>query len=131
MNRPIKFRAWDLITKKMYYSVGMSLYGVIIYKDNENFPEQRIRERGKNCFELMLDTGLKDKNDKEIYEGDIIDEGLYIGWCDKCKQYQVFNCLNDCMSCSGDIPWCEFLSDISNTEILGNIYENKDLIKNI
>ena len=114
MNRPIKFRAWDIKQQKMSKMNG-NYYSYDPYNN-------------ENKYIWMQYTGLKDKNGKKLYEGDIIDEGLYIGWCDKCKQYQVFNCLNDCMSCGGDIPWCEFLSDISNTEILGNIYENKDLI---
>jgi len=112
----LEFRAWDKELKKWQYFTLLQLIqgeAIEIWTKLENWCRY---------------TGLKDKNGKKLYEGDIIDEGLYIGWCDKCKQYQVFNCLNDCMSCSGDIPWCEFLSDISNTEILGNIYENKDLI---
>lgn len=67
-------------------------------------------------------TGLHDKNGKEIYEGDIVTEGEYIGQVVFDEYYLGFfiNFVD-----SEQEP----LYDVPNLEIIGNIYENKELLK--
>lgn len=75
-------------------------------------------------------TGLKDKNGKEIYEGDILGglyAGGYIGWCERCKQFQYFGCKDECFACGGDVHWSE-LSVEKELEVIGNIHENPELL---
>lgn len=63
MSREIKFRAWDYVSEKMTYGVENAIgntcfaFGHLIH-DND--------------VEVTQFTGLKDKNDKDIYEGDIV-----------------------------------------------------------
>ena len=60
MTREIKFRAWDTRQKKM---VG---------DFDSGFNYRWFECQHKDCHVLMQYTGLKDKNGKEIYEGDVV-----------------------------------------------------------
>ena len=102
MNRPIKFRAWNNAEKKMYPEV------------------EDIRERYETY--LMQYTGLKDKNRKEIYEGDIVNiDGLIVPviWYAGAWMVEYFT-----------IPTKSYLShfDELDVEIIGNKYENTELL---
>lgn len=137
--REIKFRAWDNIKKKMLQNTNL-LYpaislngGIIAYKGDEKIPDTIAESR----FILMQYTGLKDKNGKEIYEEDIFkgrdtfgsphpDEfhsQRFVGkviW-DYCG-FRVAYPLG-----KYDHNYSDFI-DIDDIEIVGNIYENPELL---
>lgn len=77
-------------------------------------------------FILMQYTGLKDKNGKEIYEGDVVrthndmaSEQVY--WNNEYAQFSKGRVIDGVFS--------NIHEDISYCEVIGNIYENPDLLK--
>ena len=114
----IKFRAWDKSQNKML-SVNLISFGEKCF----NCPDEKwglwhnYSKRG-DC-ELMQYTGLKDKNGKEIYEGDIVN------WTTEDVNDVVR--FKDGTFMIGDV--CSFNVSVSNLEVIGNIYENPDLLK--
>ena len=118
MKREIKFRAWLPNQKQMstLYGFTLNISGEVI-STNEAI--------------VMQFTGLKDKNGKEIYEGDIVIDQL-----DRIYtiEYSVDTCsfklVKDFDSGSMFDKRGKFvLFDAMNLAIVGNIYENPELIK--
>jgi len=129
--REIKFRAWDKEKKEMFNDIWID--GNFI-----NMPE----------YIVMQFTGLKDKNGKEIYEGDIIESRLnnYI-WRYEIKSLEGFGnslykvtryrnfridefneyVMKDCFVNEGRSE----LIGIETSEIIGNVYENPELLKKV
>lgn len=126
--REIKFRAWNKNTKRMLNGVS-SLEWDYIGSIMIGVKESQVLRKKFNpigAIELMQYTGLKDKNGKEIYEGDIL-RGLTVGnfwvqWKDKSACFGIGDL-------SENIPLKYYLEDILNeVEVIGNIYENPELL---
>ena len=115
-----KFRAWFEKFKEIYTVKMIDLQKEIAYFDKYNY-------RSFYDIDLMQYTGLKDKNNKEIYEGDILSDG------NDEKPYKViFENGSFRAEFEGDFEEYSFdLIDIvaQGCEVVGNIYENPELIK--
>lgn len=114
-----KFRAWDKISKTMF-PVMMIDFGqsyVMIEEINGLWCERDFDE-----IELMQSTGLIDKNDKEIFEGDIV--LIYGEKISKVFYSQGSFCVG---ILNGGTPLHGFSS--KQLEVVGNIWENKELLE--
>lgn len=121
MNREIKFRIWDIHNHLKCYSNQYSLYcanGVI---SNSVFVDG-----GKKRFISQQYTGLKDRNGKEIYEGDIvkIEDKEEVRIYDIVFSHGYFG-LNRGSKFKHALmyPYTEII------EVIGNIFENPELLK--
>lgn len=124
MNREIKFRAWDKYENKIRKVRGINFTNKDLWLKIE---DNRIM--GANFFEveLMQYTGLKDKNGKEIYEGDIIKFTDNYN-TDIPEKIGVVKFNNASFYITDGAYSCYRWIDI-NIEIIGNIYENPDLLE--
>ena len=143
MNDRFKFRAWNKLSNEMKDVISLNINyefpdcsNVILETntfDNIKTHNNPITcSNGLNNVVLMQCTGLKDKNGKLIYEGDILGGtygNLYIHYCDNCKQFQLKANDYGCMACEGDIHWDEVVEDNNELEVVGNIYENPELLE--
>lgn len=136
MSRELKFRAWIKDEGEMRYPSSdryIKFNGDCYYivRNLANSRKQIFQRENPDNIELMQYTGLKDRNGKEIYEGDMpngIYKGMYIQWCNQCASFALFLNNATCTSCENDIFWNDFLDDINEIEIIGNIYENPELL---
>ena len=111
--REIKFRAWNTWKKEMIKVNQWSFDG------------------GMEDFILMQYTGLKDKNGKEIYEGDVVTDkygckykvGFFtdLNWDDGGSIHSGFYVSNGGL---------DYNVGFDKLTVIGNIYSNPDLIKN-
>lgn len=124
MQDRFQFRVWKGLEKRMVYNVTYL---------NPLLLDPRISEEGKHNV-VMQSLGFRDTYDKLAYEGDIfrIPCGkFYVAYCDKCKSFQCFYPKLGCYACEGDYSWSELIEDVADgeVEILGNIYENPELLE--
>ncbi|NBV06684.1 MAG: hypothetical protein EBS06_05550 [Proteobacteria bacterium] len=139
--REIKFRAWDCLDKKMQYDITKTKeysnvdggYDIVGFDNYLNDSVGSV---------VMQYTGLKDKNGKEIYEGDLISEEIIdengnsewtkdnytlIGW----RNYG-FGYISNPFS-KEEFFERFYSEEVENgkmsCEVIGNIYENPELLE--
>lgn len=152
----LRFRAWDTTKKEMFkdtFAITESGQVVIV---EQSFVTDTPEYVFVDNLVIMQSTGLKDKNSKEIFEGDVLkfnDE-----WPDYCYEGYVDGSIDGinyveikkektcftfgktkipesaliCLLEEEHYPFEELLTEASyEFEIIGNIYENPELLKEV
>ena len=128
MSREIKFRAWDKAKKWMcFFGPDFDMdddYNFLAFLTPKNISGPLGDHNSMERYLLMQFTGLKDKNGKEIYEGDI----LSFQFDNPVANYKLAvewkTGMTEC--CQNSFDGYE-TKDLDNAEVIGNIYENPEL----
>jgi uncharacterized phage protein (TIGR01671 family) len=137
MGREIKFRLWDKSSKKMCYP---NITRETWYFDDEynsiHFPLNVIGFmpfKESNDAVLLQYTGLKEKNKKEIYEGDIVKVFPFTGCYHIVKptlfEIKFENAKFIAEGINHGISQVHLDYYSNHCEIIGSIYENPELLK--
>jgi len=132
MKREIKFRAWtkkhemkyDVVPFQWDYVIDRTWHKCISSNGNgilgSGGTEAKFEVGGYAIAEesiLMQFTGILDKNGKEIYEGDILENyNVYkfpVEWSEDREGYPCWNISNPC----------------DYAKVIGNVYENPELLQ--
>lgn len=131
--REIKFRTWT--GQQMDYNIMAGFLGAFYVQGIDEYDRASMSQFNtkypENCH-VMQFTGIKDISGKEIYEGDILSfcidtkSGLYQG---KGKMEVVFSDAWHSWGLTDNAAFFQFgICDITNIEVIGNIYENPKLL---
>ena len=129
MNDRFRFRVWDIKRRAMLYdtyyeNMYLNIDEGYLYKEDgpSNMPYTTSID---DDYILMQCTGLKDKNGKLIYEGDILRREEN-GWCARVWWD------NDSIGFRAGLPsmpgWFISPDYFRCNENIGNIYENPELL---
>ena len=130
--REIKFRGKDIVEKWRYGDLVQEKWKSLLNTNKKSF----MIKKDKTAYTVLEETigqftGLKDKNGKEIYEGDIVSFNLksdsegqpyiigYIEYQTTFSGYRI-------MSFEGIFALDYNIKDI---EVIGNIYDNPELLE--
>lgn len=162
MNREFKFRVWDIPAKKMRIYEPLELVKSFIGLNGD----LGVLDISANCewrglapkenYELMQYTDFKDKNGKEIYEGDIVEDSFTNAFGEKfgSERYEI-QFVNGCGCFMGertnegrevqeeidlynhfftnefDIEYFDEDGNLKDFEVIGNVYENSKLLSEV
>lgn len=152
MQDRFKFRIFDkeqkkIVTTPRHFNFGIVNETVVLLESCPTvagFYNKRIVKEYNDVI-LMQSTGLKDKNDKLIYEGDIVKYFCPAEYCSdglhKCPEcysgengsvyYDEDLAMYEYRSKSDECPLTDNINTEEDLEIIGNIYENPELLEEI
>ena len=114
MNRPLKFKVWNKKSNEWCGTIGL----------NETISHNEL-EYDTDDLVFVQYTGLNDKNDKEICEGDILE------WKGEFIAEVFFEQENAAFVSKSKTDGKAFMSEnyVLNFQIIGNIFEHKHLLE--
>lgn len=120
--RELKFRTWDLLAEEM---IGWEHWN----KENAFY---FLNSNGSSVFTMQY-TGLTDRNGKEIYEGDIVkithEYGEYEVYRIEYQAQDDYPAFDTVPNINCDSNGLSHAMAVCEIEIIGNIYEHPQLLK--
>lgn len=125
----LKYRAWDKHGQKMFADDELIIWNGNVYaNDSKKLTCNNLKGWSIDDEYLMQSTGLRDKNGKEVFVGDIIK-------CTRGCLHEVYIEKEYGGTYCGGMP-AVYLKDLregyawtEHEEIMGNVYENKELLE--
>lgn len=140
MSREIKYRVWDNENKSYNDPYSYAYYaltqdgGLDFYCHGDH-----MDEADPDVYLVELSTGVKDKNGKEIYEGDIVEQfvcGVHQFKGKECGRKTLWQvrwneeeCCFELHYLSGSLFGDSMMSNSDEYEVIGNIHENPELLE--
>lgn len=126
MSRVLEFRAWDKLAETFVFA-DKGYQGHFILDLNGQFYNLQ-NGSGGNEYIVQQYTGLKDKNGKKIFEGDILMIEFHKNSEEPPRYYPIeFYQGSFCINC-GSEDGCLMMHN-GEYEVVGNIFQNPELIK--
>ena len=121
MDRELKFRVWDKYSGKsptggMHYFDAMEICDNGLFFKNSKFDLEQNHNDDESAV-VMQYTGLKDKNGKEIYEGDIFKQGNYP------YTWHIVSFTKGAFNIS--------VYSTQKGKVMGNIFENPEILESL
>lgn len=125
MKDRFKFRVFDYDENKMVYF--KDLFSVVRpHHDKSSMPNYYNNYVYHKTSEYMQYTGLRDKNERLIFEGDIVKIIHTTPYGDKIEKICVVEYSHCCFWAKTESVGVSLYHEDNEYEIVGNIYENKE-----
>lgn len=133
MSREIKFRTWKMHNGKMSRCIYTPVS--IMHYAQTHLDEPVVKHSGENNIRNFMPdadiieqyTGLKDRNGKEIYEGDIMSDGSIVRYSNDEDE------VGSCGCCVPEFWGAGFIVSNNNRPsslaVIGNIHENPEFVR--
>lgn len=134
--REIKFRVWDKKNNKMIYDsdINKTEYCLVLTLDGKIYDNayDRFDKEITKSFILEQYTGLKDKNGKDIYEGDFVriskpfksyNKTGFIVYCEKEMKYKI--AIDDSNMYKQKYIYKSYNPIKTRLKIVGNIHQDE------
>ena len=124
-----KYRAWDSVEKKFVEHFFITGNGLICNMEKPTSDRKLPIPIEKSELILTQSTGLRDKNGKEIFEGDILDykgRKALVRWHGSYASF-IYRFVDELQNRKTE--WKPLYLAYMKCEIIGNVYENRELLE--
>jgi len=122
-----RYRAWDKHEQKMFTNDELIIWNGNVYaNDSKKLTCNNLKGWSIDDEYLMQSTGLRDKNDKEIFEDDIVKMAKDV--YSEPTYYEVVRHRGRAYRLESKQHGCDLWLRHPDCEVVGNVYENKELL---